>query len=92
MSAIISILRLFYRFLDWWNKTYLDVNNGVMVINYRYRLKNYVIHIPFNGNVGRRIAKKKDKEIILNYQDGIEVLVDAQKMGYDEIKEEVFDD
>jgi hypothetical protein len=89
---LFHLFRILYRILDWWNGTYLDLENGIMVINYRYKLHKYIVHIPYNGNIGRRIATKKEKEIILNYQDGIDVLVDAQKIGYDEIKEEIFAD
>jgi hypothetical protein len=90
--SLYYLLKLVCYFLDWWNGTSIDFNNQVLVITYRYRFDKYILHIPYDPKIGRRLGIRKDKTTILNYQDGISLLVDAQKMGYEQIKEQVFDD
>lgn len=86
-----KLLFWFYRFLDWWNGSYLD-SRGYLEIKYRYRLRSYVIQIPYSLTQGPQEIVIKDKIFPLPYQNGIKFLLDPQVLGYDQVRDYLPDD
>jgi hypothetical protein len=84
----------FFWILDYWNGTQLDIEKGYLQIYYRYRLAKYVVHVPYSLIQGPQefVLKGHIIKPKVPYQNGIKVLVDAQALGYDEIRDHFAED
>ena len=86
------ILNIINNILDWWNGTRINYEKKYLYIQYRYRMKKYEIHLPFDYTKGQLVGIVKDKKIFLRYQLGISCYVTPKTLGFDSVGEVTFDD
>ena len=61
-------------------------------LKYRYRLRKYIVHVPYSLIQGPQVVKIKDKIFPLNYQNGLRFLIEPAALGYDAVNNYEADD
>ena len=86
------LIQLFFRILDWWNATEINLEKGYFHINYRYRFKKYDLWLPYNHLGLPYKAIFKGHTVDFTQQPGIPLYIKPETLGYDQIWELVIDD
>lgn len=85
-------LSCFYSILDWWNGSTVDLEKGVLIVKYRYRLTNYKIYAKYTPGSRPILGRRKDHKFSLPFQPGVLPTINPETLGFESFEGLEFDD